>query len=784
MAPNRFSKDKPWEDIDNACWRGELLGLGHELSAANLTGDDGEVIGLVFKAEAGNLDGSDPKYGQLVERLGVSGSGAHSARAALGYARMSFFVGQWQNCLDALQQAAVTAIRDRDANLPALRRLRCEAYLRFADFWAVMRQPGYVVAYLTLAQLAYPKATFRILARARRLCANHGPASGALLKMAVEGLWTSLFQRITDQDFKGLPDVHWPDPPNPEQVAADEGWLTALEVCMAEALATSGYSGRYWARTAVEFAVKMKSPDWVATADLLLARHAIETGDEELAVGHLGRALEFIRRHHLEGLLVYAMLINLPFEAQEGARRAYGQAEQAITQVVSIAPLFRDLVSRRRFIWAHQEVFLKTVQYAIKSGQAEAALKALLEGQGAGLIVGVSRKGSAQAALEARSKETGPLLVGEELFEPRSMRKGVFGPSSKDVYTAYVEMQNQVDISDAIARDQALQLVREDLFEQAERIPVTLQPPQPGTLEIYFLTDQHEIHRIDCWASSTEITMLPIDSTEIRKTIESSGLSMTAANRSKPVDYAPIDAVLEKLLRDLPAEAVRSAEQVRIWPHGPLHFIPFTYAIRSKCRKTTAVTSLLAIEKCRTPIDPNGPTIRLAPHYERGELPKSQMEVLETKQPGDVVLAGEIIPAQAILELLFSSPALFHFAGHAINRNDHPELAGLYGSDLELVSAADILNLGMAGPRATVLSACETGPGALHSADGSYSLPRSFLQAGSEWVLASLWKVNDDETFRMMKEFFGNLRKGLTPESALPHSRHPFVVYRTTSVAI
>ncbi|HXQ69967.1 MAG TPA: hypothetical protein VN844_05750, partial [Pyrinomonadaceae bacterium] len=676
--PNRFSKDNPWDHIDNACWRGELLHLGHELSAANLTGDDSAVIGLVFKAEAGTLDGSDPQYGQLVERLGLEGPGSHSARAALGFARTSFFVGQWQNCLDALQQAAVTAIWDRDANSPALRRLRCEAYLRLADFWAVMRQPGYVVAYLTLAHHAYPRATVRILTRARRLCANHGSASGALLKMAVEGLWTILFQFITDQDFTQLPEVSWPDAPSPEQVAADEGWLTAFEVCMAEALSTSGYSGRYWARTAVDFAVKMKSPGWVATADLVLARHALDTGDEELGIAHLGRALKLIPEHNLEGLLVNAMLINLPLEAQQGVDRSYRQAAEAITQIVSVAPLFRDPVSRRRFIWAHQEVFLKTVQYAIESDQPEAALKAVLEAQGVGLRIGNGRMGSKQAALEARARETGPLLLGEELFAPESMRKGVFGPARKDVYTAYVELQNQVDISDAIARSQALQLVREDLFEQAERTPVTLQPPQNGTLEIYFFTDQHETHRIDRWGKSTKLNAIPIGNEEIKRTIESSGLSMTAANRSKPVDYAPIDAVLEKLLKDLPAEALRSAEQVRIWPHGSLHFIPFTYAIRSKCGRAKAVTSLLAIENYRSPLVASGAAIRLAPHYERGALLENQPEVLETKQPGDIVIVGESISAKAILELLFSSPSLFHFAGHAVNRNDHPELAGLY----------------------------------------------------------------------------------------------------------
>ena len=778
MPLRKFSTENFWEYIDNAWWRGELLHLGQELSAANLTGDDGAVIGLVFRAEAGNLDGSNPKYGQLVDRLGVEGPASHSARAALGFARTSFFVGHWQNCLDALHQAAVTAIRDPDAGLPMLCRLRCEAYLRLADFWAVLSQPGYVVAYLTLAQQAYPQANVRILARARLLCANHGPASAALLKLAVDAQWDALFRRVTDRDFAGLQQLRWPDAPSPEQVAADEGWLTAFEVCFAEALATSGSSGNYWARSAVDYAMKMKSPGWVAIADLALASHAINNGDYELGMGHLNRALELISEHSLEGLLVYAMLINLPLEEREGLHRASGQAQQAITQIVSLAPLFRDLVSRRRFIWAHQKVFLKAVHYASESGEREAALKALLEGQGVGLKASGSRKGSAKAAFEARNRETGPALPGEKLLEPPAMRIGVHGPKTSPVSGSYGEVKSYLEISDAIARSEALQLVREDLFGPATRIPVTLQRPRNGTLEIYFLSDQDKTYRIDRWSNETKLTTISIGSKEIRDSVESSGLSMTAANRLGPVDYAPIDAVLKKLLTDLPRDPGLSIEQVKIWPHGPLHFVPFTYAIRSRYRHTQVVTSMLAIEQCPAAAAANGATIRLAPHYERDALPQSEPEVVETRKPGDVVEAGRSIPAREILELLFSSPSLFHFAGHAVNRNDQPELAGLYGSDLELVSAADILNLGTAGPRATVLSACETGPGALHSADGSYSLPRSFLQTGSEWVVASLWKVDDDETFQLMKEFFQNLRNGLAPEAALPANRHPFVVYR------
>jgi CHAT domain-containing protein len=66
---------------------------------------------------------------------------------------------------------------------------------------------------------------------------------------------------------------------------------------------------------------------------------------------------------------------------------------------------------------------------------------------------------------------------------------------------------------------------------------------------------------------------------------------------------------------------------------------------------------------------------------------------------------------KVVRQLLISTVSVFtsfYFAGHAVNQNDYPEFAGLYGEDNEIVSAADILNLGI-GPEAIVLSACETG---------------------------------------------------------------------------
>lgn len=74
-----------------------------------------------------------------------------------------------------------------------------------------------------------------------------------------------------------------------------------------------------------------------------------------------------------------------------------------------------------------------------------------------------------------------------------------------------------------------------------------------------------------------------------------------------------------------------------------------------------------------------------------------------------------------------------------------------------LLSAEQIVMLDLAGTRLVVLSACESGLGSVRNCEGVYGLPHSFLRAGAQAVVASLWKVDDDATAIFMQEFYSNL---------------------------
>ena len=66
-----------------------------------------------------------------------------------------------------------------------------------------------------------------------------------------------------------------------------------------------------------------------------------------------------------------------------------------------------------------------------------------------------------------------------------------------------------------------------------------------------------------------------------------------------------------------------------------------------------------------------------------------------------------------------------------------------------------------------VLSACEAALGQDLSSEGIIGLPRAFLHAGAKSVIASLWKVNDQATAKLMADLYARIERGETPSSAL-----------------
>jgi CHAT domain-containing protein len=84
-----------------------------------------------------------------------------------------------------------------------------------------------------------------------------------------------------------------------------------------------------------------------------------------------------------------------------------------------------------------------------------------------------------------------------------------------------------------------------------------------------------------------------------------------------------------------------------------------------------------------------------------------------------------------------------------------------------LLTALEAEELELWGTELVVLSACETGRGQVQVGEGVLGLRRAFQQAGAQTVLASLWKVPDAETERLMTAFLRRWLEGQDKSEAL-----------------
>lgn len=119
--------------------------------------------------------------------------------------------------------------------------------------------------------------------------------------------------------------------------------------------------------------------------------------------------------------------------------------------------------------------------------------------------------------------------------------------------------------------------------------------------------------------------------------------------------------------------------------------------------------------------------------------------------------------------------AILHFATHGLLDPVRPENSGLVLSTVNREGKAQNGFLGLQdiyGLRApvdlVVLSACQTALGKDVRGEGLLGLTRGFMYAGASSVVASLWKVDDEATSELMRQFYTNmLSNGMTPAAAL-----------------
>lgn len=87
-----------------------------------------------------------------------------------------------------------------------------------------------------------------------------------------------------------------------------------------------------------------------------------------------------------------------------------------------------------------------------------------------------------------------------------------------------------------------------------------------------------------------------------------------------------------------------------------------------------------------------------------------------------------------------------------------------------VLTAFEASGLNLLGTELVVLSACESGIGAVKNGEGVYGLRRAFQHAGARSIVMSLWRVPDEETLWLMDHFYTSWLAGKSKNTALRES--------------
>jgi CHAT domain-containing protein len=167
-----------------------------------------------------------------------------------------------------------------------------------------------------------------------------------------------------------------------------------------------------------------------------------------------------------------------------------------------------------------------------------------------------------------------------------------------------------------------------------------------------------------------------------------------------------------------------------------------------------------------------------------GRLPKSAEEVraIERMVQGraEIHLGGDDLK-KYLLQGRATGVPMLHLSTHATVDLDNPERSRVLFSPensnegLDYLFLKEIYNLDLHGVELTTLSACDTERGKMVRGEGVQGFSRALLSAGARTTVTTLWRVADQPTAELMKQFYFALGQGKPRAEALRLAKLKFL---------
>lgn len=239
----------------------------------------------------------------------------------------------------------------------------------------------------------------------------------------------------------------------------------------------------------------------------------------------------------------------------------------------------------------------------------------------------------------------------------------------------------------------------------------------------------------------------------------------------------------------LPLESFIKDKTLIIVPHRTTHFIPFDalfdgrryLAEKHAVIYVSAASVIPFLEQRNTSLDSaiilGNPLVTYNSSAKSLPGAEQEAEIVGRHFPQPKILTR----SQATETILYEESSAYdviHLACHAFMNRSEPMSSQLLLSQDKtndgLLTVKELYSLNLKANIVT-LSACETGLSELANGDELIGLVRGFFLAGARSVLASLWKVDDKATQKIMTLFYKELKSGKDKATALQTTKLNFI---------
>jgi CHAT domain-containing protein len=223
-------------------------------------------------------------------------------------------------------------------------------------------------------------------------------------------------------------------------------------------------------------------------------------------------------------------------------------------------------------------------------------------------------------------------------------------------------------------------------------------------------------------------------------------------------------------------------DHLRIWAHGPLHYLPFhllTYGPEKRLVADDFTVSLIgglgASSSPAHPV-PRPPRTAVVASAGGGEEFGLAREMVLEEHAADVAalvgaspVVGQAATRRRLLDELATADVV-HIAAHGTQDAAAPWFHCLYLSPDEdddgRVCAHDILSTDLRGVRLVTLASCESVLGRYDINDNLRGMPAGLLLAGAEAIIGCLWPVRPEPATHFFAAVHRRVARGSAPLSA------------------